>query len=131
MDIYFTQRVIFGSLHPNEDSTIVFVNRAKCIRRVIVDRNGVIADFPGVEGMYDVSPQIRYRTSIETTPGGRFYMLWEVEPDGRFYGDENGFGMEDGEELRLYAFIDDEGNFEGKFRIYDRESEQYINESKM
>lgn len=131
MDIYFTQRVIFGSLHPNEDSTIVFVNRAKCIRRTIVDRNGVIADFPGVDGQENILPQIRFRASIETTPGGRFYMLWEVEPDGRFYGDENGFGMEDGEELRLYAFIDDEGNFEGKFRIYDRESEQYINESKM
>lgn len=126
MDIYFTQRVVFGSLHPNEDSSIVFVNRAKCVRRTIVDRNGVIVDFPGAEGLDNVSPQICFRTSIETTPGGRFYMLWEVNPDGRFYGDESGFGTEDDEELRLYAFIDDEGRFEGKFRIYDRGSDKYM-----
>lgn len=130
MDIYFTQCVVFGSLHPSEDSTIVFVNRAKSIRRAIVDRNGIIIDFPGVEGMDDVSPQIRYRTSIETTPSGRYYMLWEVQPDGRFRGDDRGFGMEDDEEIRLYAFIDDEGKFEGKFKLYNCGTTKFIDMSK-
>jgi len=92
---------------------------------------GVIVDFPGVEGLDDISPQICFRTSIELTPSGRFYMLWEVTPDGRFYGDKSGFGMENDEELRLYAFIDDEGRFENKFRIYDRGSERYIDPSGM
>lgn len=131
MDIDFTQKVVFGSMHPNEDSTIIFINRAKCIRRTIVDRTGVIVGFPGVEGLENISPQICFRTSIETVPSGRFYMLWEVNPDGRFYSDESGFGMESGEKLRLYAFIDDEGRFEDSFRIYNRGSDSYIDPNKM
>lgn len=132
MDIYFSQRVVFGNRFPNESSEIVFVNRAEHIRRKIVDRKGVILNFPGAEGggMEDVEPQIRFRTSIETTPSGRFYMLWEVEPDGRFWGDEGGFGMEDDEETRLYAFIDDEGRFEGKFKLYNCGTTKYIDMSK-
>lgn len=122
---YFTQSVVFGSLHPNEDSSIIFINREKGIRRVIVDKRGVIVDFPGTE-CGDISPRIQYRTSIESAPSGRFYILWEVSPDGRFLCDESGFGMENGEELRLYAFIDDEGRFEGKFKIYSRGSERCV-----
>lgn len=123
--IFFTQRVVFGGLHPNEDSTIIFVNKDKGIRRVIVDRQGFIIDFPGTE-CGDILPRIQYRTSIETARDGRFYMLWEVKPDGRFWGDESGFGMENEKEMMLYAFIDDEGRFESKFKIYERGSDHRI-----
>ncbi len=120
--IYFTQNVVFGSLNPNQDSTIIFVNEEKGIRRMIVDSKGVIQNFPGYDyaGMTEEEypPQIRYRTSIEGSPTGRFYMLWEIQPSGMFSSDDDGYGMGDSEEIILSAPIDENGLFTRKFRRY-------------
>ena len=35
----------------------------------------------------------------------------EIQPDGRYWMDEDGFGMEDDEEIWLCADIDEEGRF--------------------
>ena len=119
--IYFTQNVVFGSLNPDQDSTIIFVNEEKGIRRMIVDSKGVIQNFPGYDYAdmteEEYPPQIRYRTSIEGSPTGRFYMLWEIQPSGMFSSDD-GYGIEDSEEIILSAPIDENGLFTRKFRRY-------------
>lgn len=37
-------------------------------------------------------------------------MRWEVNPDGMYYRDEDGFGMTDDDEINLEGAIDRKGN---------------------
>ncbi len=41
---------------------------------------------------------------------------WQLNPDGRYYQDDDGYGMTDDEEIEIYGFIDTEGNVLVKFR---------------
>ncbi|MBQ9230616.1 MAG: hypothetical protein IJ190_05460 [Prevotella sp.] len=41
---------------------------------------------------------------------------WQLNPDGRYYMDEDGFGMTDDEEVNIYGFIDRTGRVLVKFR---------------
>ena len=42
--------------------------------------------------------------------GGRAEVEWQLNPDGRYYMDEDGFGMTDDEEISLWGKIDRKGN---------------------
>ena len=37
-------------------------------------------------------------------------VMWQINPDGRYYMDEDGFGMTDDEEISLWGKIDRKGN---------------------
>lgn len=41
---------------------------------------------------------------------------WQLNPDGRYYMDDDGFGMTDDEEINIYGFINTEGKVIVKFR---------------
>lgn len=41
---------------------------------------------------------------------------WQLNPDGRYYMDEDGFGMTDDEEISIYGYIDREGKPLVKFK---------------
>jgi hypothetical protein len=41
---------------------------------------------------------------------------WQLNPDGRYYTDDDGFGMTDDEEVNIYGFIDRLGNVVMSFR---------------
>lgn len=41
---------------------------------------------------------------------------WQINPDGRYYMDDDGFGMSDDEEVALYGKIDRTGKVVEKFR---------------
>lgn len=41
---------------------------------------------------------------------------WQINPDGRYYMDEDGFGMTDDEEITMYGYVDRNGNPLVKFR---------------
>lgn len=52
---------------------------------------------------------------------------WQLIPDGRYWMDEDGFGMTPDEELNIYGFIDREAYVVEKFRYYtDRELDSGI-----
>ncbi len=133
---YLTQTVVFG-MHryrrADEDSSVYFVDESRGIRRQLVDRMGRIRHFPGVcrEDFWAeelapnaLQPQIRFRTSFEER-GERWLMLWEVQPDGRYWGDDDGFGMEHEAEITLYTYVDGRGQFTGPFRLYSIGSRCY------
>ena len=44
---------------------------------------------------------------------------WQLNPDGRYYMDEDGFGMTDDEEIEIYGFIDQNAKVVVKFRNID------------
>ncbi len=91
----------------------------------LVEADGSICDFPGVEyseklrrvlGARKLRPVVRYEAVFEKLGDG-FIMVWTVQPDGRYWG-EDGFGDEDDPAVALYACLDARGRFTGPFRLY-------------
>lgn len=118
----------------NEDSTVYYVDEARGIREMVVDKYGNIQHFPGiiqedfwVKGLDDpkcLRPQIRFRTDF-SRKDGKFFMLWQIEPDGFYYADEDGFGAENTVETYLYSWIGEDGRLAEPFRIYRRGNQNY------
>lgn len=109
-----------------DDSSVCFVDEERGIRKLLVDFEGNIQDFPGIVqeefwtkivSPHALKPQIHFRPSFNKRENG-WLMLWEIQPDGRYWADEDGFGMEDDEEVTLYTYVDKNGRFTGPFRIY-------------
>ena len=48
---------------------------------------------------------------------GIFALCWMLYPDGRYFADEDGFGMEDNDELTVYCVMDDDLNVIRPFTI--------------
>lgn len=126
----FTQWVTFG-IHlykrADEDAAVEFVDEKSGHRKLIVDGQGRIVNFPGIEegdwmkhleSTGCLEPVVRFRTEFEKWKEG-YLMIWEIQPDGRYWEDESGFGGTSDAEVRLYAFLDSEGKFTGPFRIYN------------
>ena len=134
---YLTQTVIFG-MHPyrtaDEDSSVYFVDEARGIRKMLVDSRGNIRNFPGmiredfwvdaVAPNY-LKPQVGFRSSFEKRPSGWIF-LWQLQPDGWYWADEDGFGAEHDSEVTLYTYVDLDGNFTGPFRIYQLGNAEFV-----
>ena len=118
----------------DEDPSVMFTNRARGIRRIIVDKNGYICDFPGVDPEtmkklkhISFNRQIRFRTDFSREPDGRILMIWEIQPDGRYWEDEDGYGGTNDEEICLYTMIDEKGCYTGPFKLYSWGNNKYFN----
>lgn len=133
-----SQYAVFG-MHAyrtdDEDSSVWFLDDRRGIRKLLVDKKGLIRKFPGIvkEDFWlgevapvKLRPQIRFRTDFEKR-GDKFIMLWQIQPDGRYWAD-HGFGIDDQQEVYLYTYIDADGNFTGPFRIYSVGSTKYAQE---
>lgn len=61
-----------------------------------------------------------YTTFIHKYKDGVAEVSWQLNPEGRYYMDEDGYGMTDDEEVAIYGFIDRVGRPLVKLRdIYD------------
>lgn len=134
----FTQWVTFGDHRyrsPGERCDVEYVDERLGIRKSIVDNKGNIIGFPGIEkgdwmkflsSSKCLKPVVKFRTEFEEYDDTHYIMIWEVQPDGRYWEDEDGFGGTDDMEVCLYALIDHAGCFTGPFRIYRTGSKDYI-----
>ena len=127
---YISNPVTFGlHLHrkEGEDCSVYYMDDARGIRRQVVNEQGQFCDFPVVitqdfwlkelKRSSALKNQIRFRTSFEKTEKG-ILVLWCVQPDGRYWEDEDGFGATNDLEIVLYSFLDDQGKICAPFRIY-------------
>ena len=60
--------------------------------------------------------QACYYFGIEDYKDGLARVNWMLYPDGRYFADEDGFGMEDNDEVNIYAYIDTECRVIVKFQ---------------
>ena len=60
-----------------------------------------------------------YHFGINEFEDGVAYVSWTLQPDGCYYADEDGFGMEDDDEINFYAFIDTQANILIPFQSMD------------
>ena len=89
----------------------------------VTDREGRFLHFPGAEeGSWrrdltgELVPQCRFRCWISREEDGKLWFEWMVQPDGRYWGDDGGFGMDHDVEVTLHAPMDEDGRFTGPFR---------------
>ena len=135
----FTRFTTFGAHRyrvARERCDVSFINQTTGESRLLVDNQGNIRNFPGLvkrdfwmnELTSDnyLKPVVRFRTSFEKWDENRYIMLWQVQPDGCYWADDDGFGMEDDEEIILYSFIDRNGQFMGPFQIYRVGDTRYL-----
>lgn len=136
------QNVTFGNhlyRQAGDVAEVVFTHRKEKICRVLVDDGGIIQDFPGFADPEQIkrhmgsgklpAPQVEFRTVFTRVDGDRFRMVWEVQPDGRYWEDEDGFGGTNDVEVCLYTYIDSRGRFTGPFRLYSVGVENFYNEA--
>ncbi len=123
---YFAGRP-YGEYPFKVDFSVLFTNVEKNISKQLIDSDGNIPHFPGVEftdvmkaelGRDSLEPRVKYEVIFEKLDDGRLIMVWTVRPDGRYWMDSWGFGAEDDEALSVYAYIDSEGNFMMPFKLY-------------
>lgn len=62
------------------------------------------------------SRDAHFPTQIRGFKDGVAEVSWQVNPDGRYYMDEDGYGMTPGEEVQLIGYIDRQGNVVSKFQ---------------
>lgn len=53
---------------------------------------------------------------IRQYKNGVAQVSWQINPDGRYFMDEDGYGMTDDEEIEIYGFIDTKGKVVVKFK---------------
>ena len=129
-----SQYVTFGAhlyRQRGEVAEVIFTNNSRNITKMIVDDNGHICNFPGFDEPEEIrkhlengnlpEPVIRFRTDFKRESDGRFLMIWEIQPDGRYWEDEDGFGGTSDIEVCLYSHIDESGCFTEPFRLYSCE----------
>ena len=134
-DIRFSQMQTFGNhlyRREGEIAEIIFKNTRTGIRKTIVDDSGRIMDFPGIAHPNLVSlyyrgylgRQIRYYSHISLLDG-QYALIWQIQPDGRYWEDDDGFGGTSDDEIDLYAHIEEDGNFVEPFHIFSVGSTQF------
>ena len=106
-----------GGLHP----VLLTLYKGKEPVKGLTDKYGLFFfdDYPGVEpggwqkkrtGAAETGG-MSYVFSATEMKDGRFILGFMVQPDGRYWEDEDGFGGESDEEIWLYALLDDKGNY--------------------
>ena len=126
-----SQYVIFGS----NTAGVVLHDPEHNYRKVIVNSSGCFENFPGIvqgkwtdyiKGKFDFDAgEIRFQTSFKEYEDG-YRCLWEIQPDGRYWEDEDGFGRESASEIVLYADLNAKGEFKGPFRIYEIDGRRMV-----
>ena len=58
-----------------------------------------------------------YPTFVEGFRTGVARVRWQINPDGRYWMDDDGFGMTSDVEVEIYGYINKEGKVVGKFRL--------------
>lgn len=127
-DIRSSQSYTFGNhlyKRAGETVKVVFENVRLGIQRTIVNNSGKICGFPGlaypeVVSRYStgyLSKCVRFRSEF-TLLDNSYAMIWQIQPDGRYWEDDDGFGGTSDDEIDLYARLDDTGKFIEPFRLY-------------
>lgn len=69
----------------------------------------------------------QFPSFIRSYHNGIAEVQWQLIPDGRYWMDDDGYGMTGDIELNIYGFIDQEANIISKFHYYtDKELDSYI-----
>ena len=92
-------------------------------RRCIVNSSGEIQHFPGFKDraweklldIPDADRRVKFVFWISPYQDGKACVRWLIQPDGRYFEDEDGYGAEHCEEIEVYSALDMDGRFTEPF----------------
>lgn len=101
---YWRQRFLV-----NHETKEAYELMDRSLKLTFISRKDV--DWDGVETLDNNRNAYRYsayyqRFAVGTFDKGVAMVTWTLYPDGRYFMDEDGYGMEDNDESVLYGFID-------------------------
>lgn len=121
---YIIEQLIWGWWKPR-----YLVDRVNCRAYEIMDGDMCFVNFttddidwasieklPEEAKMRANALSAQFPTSISNFYNGVAVVAWQLNPDGRYYMDDDGFGMTSDEEITVYGLIDSEMNVLNKFR---------------
>ena len=78
------------------------------------------------EGVKSMAQRLsaQFPTFISDFHDGIAQVSWQLNPDGRYYMDEDGYGMTDDKEITVYGYIDTEMNVLVKFQYIGKDWER-------
>ena len=85
-----------------------------------VDWNS-IKQLPEKAKMQAQEMSAQFPTFIRGFRKGVAEVSWQLNPDGRYYMDDDGYGMTSDEEITIYGYIDAEMNVLSKFQYIDED----------
>lgn len=105
---------------------ILIYDKITQIATVVIEEGGHINGFPGIieedlwkneykGGRFDYAS---YRVEYEVLKNGGVMIIYTLQPDGRYWEDDDGFGAENEVELNFFSYIDHTGKFTQPFKIY-------------
>jgi hypothetical protein len=106
---------------------VALISKGSGKRTVVITGEGRFAEFPGVTledswsgqmGSGSLSPEVKFRMDFESTEDNRWLALWTVQPDGRYWEDDEGFGGNSDSEIVLYSYLAQNGAFVKPFQVY-------------
>lgn len=96
-------------------------DKSFCLK--ILDKNGKIVNFPGLTGG-DWEKQLEIKTDSRANFNFSLYIkndlisvCWTLQPDGRYFEDEDGFGSENCIELTAYSTMTFNGKYLSPFTV--------------
>lgn len=121
---YFTYNEVGNGMGGYRPINVYLSNMdAPSFKRCIVDAHGMIQGFPGIaDGPWKSSlvcpldRKVQFCFGINAYRDGKALVEWTLQPDGRYFEDEDGFGGEDCEEIILISYIDTNGLFTEPFK---------------
>ena len=106
-----------------ESKQRIIVNTALQKAYTIVDNDGNLVSFTKdgkLENNHDAYLlQACYYFGIDDYKDGKACIHWMLYPDGRYFADEDGFGMKDNDEVNVCGYIDTECRVVVKFHATD------------
>ncbi|MBQ7219824.1 MAG: hypothetical protein IJS28_02475 [Synergistaceae bacterium] len=105
----------YGGYHP----VSMFLNHDGLrFRKRITNWWGYFSNFPGVitgswvnDLVHPFRKKMDFTYSFNPFKDGLLQFFWMVQPDGRYYADDDGFGMEHDAEIILMSYMDTNGYF--------------------
>lgn len=95
-----------------------FMNDNEILRTITTDD----IDWNSLEGIPEKAIErarnldAHFPTRVRNFENGVAQVSWQLNPDGMYYMDEDGYGMTDDDEVEIYGFIDRKGKVIVKFK---------------
>lgn len=121
---YVIEQLIWGWWKPR-----YLVDRVNCLAYEIMDGDMCFVNFTtddidwtSIENLPEEAKMrasvmsAQFPTFVSNFHNGVAMVTWQLNPDGRYYMDDDGFGMTSDEEITVYGIIDSKMNVLKKFR---------------
>lgn len=112
-------------LNHNTKTAFEFMTPNECLNTVTEDD----IDWTSLKGLPKEALErahnldFHFPSFIRGFTNGVSKVSWQLNPDGQYYVDDDGFGMTSDKKIEIYGFIDTEGYVVEKFRLVKNDDE--------